>query len=516
MRNVSLLMALLLLGSLVGMGSALGATKARVVVGDATIALGDSFKIAVAVYDVANLFGYEFYLSYDPNVLEVVDVDPAQEGVQVDGGDIFAQVGVESRVHVPEPGRVVYYAATGPLDHGGAIGFSGSGRLAGITFRGIRTGSTALTLSQVLLSAGSGQPIANAVASGHVKVSLPATSVFANPHGPILLRIAEGAVSVIIPPLPSDTLVTLRQVQKTAVVLADLRNRLVGQPFELVVTQGEEALCELDEDVFLEVMLPIVAAIPDALGLYAYNPDYRTWLRVVGDLQAFPSAVVARTRQLGLFALIVDTHAPSALTAISISSQGQHTFFSGEAEPLATLQVFAGERYLGAFGVDLQGRYRFKVAIPLGTSQVSLRQLDQAGNTTVQYIDVSRAAERGISILIVPGQAQALVNNRVVMLDVAPRVRNGRAMVPLRFVAEALGAEVTWQAGTQTVEVVLGEIKVILTIGKRQAIVNEVAVMLDHPPVLELGRTMVPIRFVAEVLGYEVVWHAATNRIEIR
>jgi len=89
-------------------------------------------------------------------------------------------------------------------------------------------------------------------------------------------------------------------------------------------------------------------------------------------------------------------------------------------------------------------------------------------------------------------------------------------VVPVRFVAEALGATVTWHEETSAVVVSYGAAAIHLTIGSPVAIVNGSRVLLDVVPFVERGRTLVPLRFLAETLGFEVLWHGPTNRIELR
>lgn len=108
------------------------------------------------------------------------------------------------------------------------------------------------------------------------------------------------------------------------------------------------------------------------------------------------------------------------------------------------------------------------------------------------------------------------VNGRPVAFGaVAPQRIGGRVLIPLRAVVEALGAEVKWNAATQTVSGVKGEREFSLSIGSRAASVNGMSVNLDVPAQMFSGTTMVPLRFVAEALGAEVEWNAATQQVVI-
>lgn len=108
------------------------------------------------------------------------------------------------------------------------------------------------------------------------------------------------------------------------------------------------------------------------------------------------------------------------------------------------------------------------------------------------------------------------VNGRPVAFGaVAPQRVNGRVLIPLRAVVEALGAEVQWNAATQTVRGSKGDREFSLPIGSRSAQVNGSTVNLDVPAQMIAGTTMVPLRFVAEALGAEVEWNAAAQRVVI-
>lgn len=97
-------------------------------------------------------------------------------------------------------------------------------------------------------------------------------------------------------------------------------------------------------------------------------------------------------------------------------------------------------------------------------------------------------------------------------LQVAARVVAGRVMVPLRAVAEALGAEVAWDAPRGAVTVRRGGRSVRLFAGSRLACWEEGcarAGLTDVPPLLEGGTAYVPLRAVSSALGYGVRWDAA-------
>jgi hypothetical protein len=103
------------------------------------------------------------------------------------------------------------------------------------------------------------------------------------------------------------------------------------------------------------------------------------------------------------------------------------------------------------------------------------------------------------------------VNGRVLSFDSQPVIQHGRTIVPLRSIFEALGVNIQWDGKTGTVKANKGAKKVMLKIGSPVATVNNKAVTLDEKAQIIKGRTMVPLRFVSESLGAKVTWNAATH-----
>jgi len=97
-------------------------------------------------------------------------------------------------------------------------------------------------------------------------------------------------------------------------------------------------------------------------------------------------------------------------------------------------------------------------------------------------------------------------------LDVPPTNVDGRLLVPLRPIGQALGCTFVWYAPTRSVIMELDDIKVILQIDNpvAQVIISgvETARTLDVPPMIIDGRTLVPLRFIAEIFGVDVAWEA--------
>jgi hypothetical protein len=108
-----------------------------------------------------------------------------------------------------------------------------------------------------------------------------------------------------------------------------------------------------------------------------------------------------------------------------------------------------------------------------------------------------------------------LVDGSRLSFDVEPIIENGRTLVPLRAIFEALGAEVLWNGETRTVTALAGAKQIRLTIGQTTAYIDNQPYQIEVPARVVNGRTLVPLRFVSESLGAQVQWEASTQTITI-
>jgi len=112
-------------------------------------------------------------------------------------------------------------------------------------------------------------------------------------------------------------------------------------------------------------------------------------------------------------------------------------------------------------------------------------------------------------IILKPGNHRAYTSGKKLPIDennynIVPKIVNSRTMVPIRFIAEALGAKVSYVDETREIVIDMNGNKVILKVDSSLMKVNEKEVTLDAPAYLEDGRTLVPIRAISEGLGKKV------------
>ena len=108
-----------------------------------------------------------------------------------------------------------------------------------------------------------------------------------------------------------------------------------------------------------------------------------------------------------------------------------------------------------------------------------------------------------------------VIDGQIKTPDVAPQIIDGRTMVPVRAIFEALGAMVTWDNNTQTAQGVLGDTVIKITIGNSYLLKNGKVIELDSPAVVISDRTLVPVRAIAESFDCVVNWYSETQVVEI-
>lgn len=114
-----------------------------------------------------------------------------------------------------------------------------------------------------------------------------------------------------------------------------------------------------------------------------------------------------------------------------------------------------------------------------------------------------------------PPPITVLVEGKPVTMLVPPTIVDGRTLVSVRSVGEAVGGTVEWDQVKREARVNRRSDSVVMTVGKREALVNGKLVAMDVPAQLVSDRTMVPLRFLVENLGGMIEWDDRTRTINI-
>lgn len=125
----------------------------------------------------------------------------------------------------------------------------------------------------------------------------------------------------------------------------------------------------------------------------------------------------------------------------------------------------------------------------------------------------SRITVEDLTITFAP--VHVVFDSKRLQLDPAPILVEGNTLVPLRAIAERLGAKVTWNQAEQAVTLTNKDSVIHLKIGERRASLNNQAIELEVAPQLIDWVTMVPVRFISESFAAEVDWDQVMQTVII-
>lgn len=152
---------------------------------------------------------------------------------------------------------------------------------------------------------------------------------------------------------------------------------------------------------------------------------------------------------------------------------------------------------------EKDGTYSFTMPKGGVTVDTTFKQAEGATNTD------KPAATATKTIILQIGSTAVLVDDQAIINDVAPVIRNDRTLVPIRVITEALGGQVAWNEAAKEVTLTVNGKEIKMTIGK-------VLEKYGVAPVIIGGRTFVPVRFVADELGAVTTWDDATKAVTIQ
>ena len=151
---------------------------------------------------------------------------------------------------------------------------------------------------------------------------------------------------------------------------------------------------------------------------------------------------------------------------------------------------------------EKDGTYSFTMPKGGVTVDTTFKQAEGTAST-----DKPAAATK--TILLQIGSTAVIVDDQAIINDVAPVIRNDRTLVPIRIITEALGGQVAWNEAAKEVTLTVNGKEIKMTIGKALE-------KYGVAPVIIGGRTFVPVRFVADELGAVTTWDDATKTVTIQ
>ncbi|MFD2331466.1 stalk domain-containing protein [Cohnella sp. GCM10020058] len=220
---------------------------------------------------------------------------------------------------------------------------------------------------------------------------------------------------------------------------------------------------------------------------------------------------------------------PSALT-LDVYGDGSNNWlraeFKGADGKLALVDIAKMANWTGwkQIRVDLSGSgitypatltKLYVVNLAEGQDERALTGAVAFDNLSLQYPSVVEDGAQS-NIVLQLGQKSATVDGKSVALDIAPLLLNGTTYLPLRFVSDALGADIGWDQAAQKATVTGGGKLVELWVGKPDLLNTGVRATAAATPILRSGRVLVPVRVVSTELGRKVGWDQKTKTITIR
>lgn len=118
--------------------------------------------------------------------------------------------------------------------------------------------------------------------------------------------------------------------------------------------------------------------------------------------------------------------------------------------------------------------------------------------------------------LMTIGQKSMMMNGEKKVIDSAPILKGGTTYVPIKHVLDAFGGQATWNSKAQRVTVLRGGKLMDLTVGKKELVLNGKRMSAQVAPIIQGGRTLVPLRLVSEQLGLNVKWDKKTKTVTIK
>jgi len=143
----------------------------------------------------------------------------------------------------------------------------------------------------------------------------------------------------------------------------------------------------------------------------------------------------------------------------------------------------------------------------------NINEYDEKNNIYEMKIHIFKLSSLVLKIWI--NNPIGYVNNKKIELETPPIIVNNRTMVPLRFIIENFGGDIYWNSTDSSIKIVFPEKEILMWVNNSTAYINGKKYILDSPPIIIGGRTLVPVRFVVEALGAYVFWNSTDSGVTI-
>ena len=107
------------------------------------------------------------------------------------------------------------------------------------------------------------------------------------------------------------------------------------------------------------------------------------------------------------------------------------------------------------------------------------------------------------------------LDGEAIAFDVEPSIVNGRTMVPMRAIFERFGMSVRYESATKSIYADNSGTSIVMQIGSKVFTKNGASIAMDAAPFIKNGRTLVPLRAIAEALDIQVAWDSANHAVQM-
>ncbi|MBR3792168.1 MAG: leucine-rich repeat protein, partial [Clostridia bacterium] len=206
----------------------------------------------------------------------------------------------------------------------------------------------------------------------------------------------------------------------------------------------------------------------------------------------------------------------------SLEIVGDSAFMNLPNVPVVTIPASVNEIGMWAFmGCTSMEQIYFEGKIPEKMGNFCFTEVDENYMLyyNIEYEDnwrkFSETDDEHVMGYLPSDRIPVYLNNKEVCFDVDPVIVEGRTLVPMRAVFEALGAVVSWNGETETVTAQKGDTTLYVQIGSNTIRKNNQIISVDVPAKIYYNRTLVPVRAISEAVSAKVSWNNEERAVYI-
>lgn len=254
---------------------------------------------------------------------------------------------------------------------------------------------------------------------------------------------------------------------------------------------------------------------PDGKLYYAYNANDRGRFWVANDSQRTWSCISESQ-------FSVDGKAPYYLTDIAVGYDGQIWLLATNtpSNKSADYKIFTSwdeGRNFKILPTDSYANLTVKDIFDKAKNGDLGDDFKDPTNPNVNTNSEPNLETKNKVVKFILGQSSYMIDNTEFAMDAVPYADNGRAMVPVRYLANSLGiTDIKWDDQTQTVTLIKDGKTVSLVVGSDIINTPNVGLNMDVAPQFKSGRIYLSAKYIAEAFGYQITWDQASQTITVQ